>query len=127
MANRLRLSVTFRRAVSVERAIESVLSRRGQIDILVNNAGIAGRAAPIWEQTEEDWSRTIAINLTGVFHFCRLVAPHMLSRKYGRIVNIASIAGKEGNPNMVPYSASKRRSLHLLSHSVKKSRPAAFA
>jgi 2-dehydro-3-deoxy-L-rhamnonate dehydrogenase (NAD+) len=92
---------------SVERAIESVLSRTGRIDILVNNAGIAGRAAPIWEQTEEDWNRTIAINLTAVFHFCQLVAPHMLSRKYGRIVNIASIAGKEGNPNMVPYSASK--------------------
>ncbi len=92
---------------SVERAVESVLARTGQIDILVNNAGIAGRAAPIWEQTEEDWNRTIAINLTAVFHFCRFVAPHMLSRKYGRIVNIASIAGKEGNPNMVPYSASK--------------------
>jgi 3-oxoacyl-[acyl-carrier protein] reductase len=92
---------------SVEHAVEQVLSRTGQIDILVNNAGIAGRAAPIWEQTEEDWNRTIAINVTAVFHFCRLVAPHMLNRKYGRIVNIASIAGKEGNPNMVPYSASK--------------------
>lgn len=92
---------------SVERAIAGVLSRTGRIDILVNNAGIAGRAAPIWEQTEEDWDRMLAINLTGVFHFCRLVTPHMLARKYGRIVNIASIAGKEGNPNMVPYSASK--------------------
>jgi 3-oxoacyl-[acyl-carrier protein] reductase len=92
---------------SVERAVEGVLSRTGQIDILINNAGIAGRAAPIWEQTEEDWNRMIAINVTAVFHFCRLVSPHMLSRKYGRIVNIASIAGKEGNPNMVPYSASK--------------------
>lgn len=92
---------------SIERAVENVLTKTGQIDILVNNAGIAGRAAPIWEQTEEDWSRAIAINLTGVFRFCQLVAPHMLSRKYGRIVNIASIAGKEGNPNMVPYSASK--------------------
>ncbi|HEY2760441.1 MAG TPA: SDR family NAD(P)-dependent oxidoreductase [Pirellulales bacterium] len=92
---------------SIERAVESVLAKTGQIDILVNNAGIAGRAAPIWEQTEEDWSHAIAINLTSVFRFCQLVAPHMLRRKYGRIVNIASIAGKEGNPNMVPYSASK--------------------
>jgi 2-dehydro-3-deoxy-L-rhamnonate dehydrogenase (NAD+) len=92
---------------SVEGAIEHVLAKTGQIDILVNNAGIAGRAAPIWEQTEEDWNRMIAINLTSVFHFCQLVAPHMLSRRYGRIVNIASIAGKEGNPNMVPYSATK--------------------
>ena len=92
---------------SVERAVESVLTKTGQIDILVNNAGIAGRAAPIWEQTEEDWNRMIAINLTGVFRFCQLVVPHMLRRKYGRIVNIASIAGKEGNPNMIPYSATK--------------------
>ena len=92
---------------SIERAVENVLAKTGQIDILVNNAGIAGRAAPIWEQTEEDWSHAIAINLTSVFRFCQLVAPHMLRRKYGRIVNIASIAGKEGNPNMVPYSASK--------------------
>jgi 2-dehydro-3-deoxy-L-rhamnonate dehydrogenase (NAD+) len=92
---------------SVAGAIEHVVAKTGQIDILVNNAGIAGRAAPIWEQTEEDWNRMIAINLTSVFHFCRLVAPHMLSRRYGRIVNIASIAGKEGNPNMVPYSATK--------------------
>jgi len=95
------------RRESVERAVESVLTRTGQIDILVNNAGIAGRAAPIWEQTEDDWNRMIAINLTGVFRFCQLVVPHMLSRKYGRIINIASIAGKEGNPNMVPYSATK--------------------
>lgn len=92
---------------SIEQAVENVLAKTGQIDILVNNAGIAGRAAPIWEQTEEDWSRAIAINVTSVFRFCQLVAPHMLRRKYGRIVNIASIAGKEGNPNMVPYSASK--------------------
>ena len=84
-----------------------MLGKTGQIDILVNNAGIAGRAAPIWEQTEEDWQRMLAINLTSVFHFCRLVAPHMRKRSYGRIVNIASIAGKEGNPNMVPYSAAK--------------------
>jgi 2-dehydro-3-deoxy-L-rhamnonate dehydrogenase (NAD+) len=94
-------------AASVGRAVEAVLQKTGQIDILVNNAGIAGRAGYIWEQTDEDWQRTIAINLTGVFNFCRAVVPHMRSRSYGRIVNIASIAGKEGNPRMIPYSATK--------------------
>jgi len=94
-------------AASVARAVEQVLQRTGQIDILVNNAGIAGPAAYIWEQTDENWQRNLAINLTGVFNFCRAVVPHMRSRSYGRIVNIASIAGKEGNPRMVPYSATK--------------------
>jgi 2-dehydro-3-deoxy-L-rhamnonate dehydrogenase (NAD+) len=94
-------------AALVARAVEQVLQQTGQIDILVNNAGIAGPAAFIWEQTDEDWQRNIAINLTGVFNFCRAVVPHMRSRSYGRIVNIASIAGKEGNPRMTPYSATK--------------------
>jgi NAD(P)-dependent dehydrogenase (short-subunit alcohol dehydrogenase family) len=94
-------------ANSVRRAVEKVLQRTGQIDVLVNNAGIAGPAAYIWEQTDEDWQRNIAINLTGVFNFCRAVVPHMRSRSYGRIVNVASIAGKEGNPRMTPYSATK--------------------
>ena len=92
---------------SVRRAVQSVLDRLKQIDILVNNAGIAGRAAPVWEQTDEDWQRNIAVNLTGVFNMCRAVIPSMRSRRSGRIVNIASIAGKEGNPNMSPYSAAK--------------------
>jgi 3-oxoacyl-[acyl-carrier protein] reductase len=94
-------------AASVGRAVDQVLRQTGQIDILVNNAGIAGPAAFIWEQTDENWQRNIAINLTGVFNFCRAVVPHMRSRSYGRIVNIASIAGKEGNPRMIPYSATK--------------------
>ncbi len=92
---------------SVEAAVAEVVEKNGQVDILVNNAGIAGRAAPIWEQEDEDWSKVIAVNLTGVFLCCRAVMPHMRGRDYGRIVNIASLAGKEGNPNMVAYSASK--------------------
>jgi NAD(P)-dependent dehydrogenase (short-subunit alcohol dehydrogenase family) len=92
---------------SVEAAVAEVVEKSGQLDILVNNAGIAGRAAPIWEQEDEDWSKVIAVNLTGVFLCCRAVMPHMRGRDYGRIVNIASLAGKEGNPNMVAYSASK--------------------
>jgi NAD(P)-dependent dehydrogenase (short-subunit alcohol dehydrogenase family) len=92
---------------SVRNALNTVLDHAGKLDILVNNAGIAGRAAPIWEQTDEDWQATIAVNITGVFNFCRAVVPHMRTQGYGRIVNIASIAGKEGNPRMVPYSATK--------------------
>jgi NAD(P)-dependent dehydrogenase (short-subunit alcohol dehydrogenase family) len=94
-------------AASVGRAVDQVVKQTGQIDILVNNAGVAGPAAFIWEQTDENWQWNIAVNLTGVFNFCRAVVPHMRSRYYGRIVNIASIAGKEGNPRMIPYSATK--------------------
>jgi 3-oxoacyl-[acyl-carrier protein] reductase len=93
--------------VSVRAAVEAVVARTGRIDILVNNAGIAGKAAPIIEQQEDDWNRTIAVNMTGPFLCIRAVLPSMRERRYGRIVNIASIAGKEGNPNMVPYSATK--------------------
>lgn len=92
---------------SVRKAFDAVLRRAGRVDVLVNNAGIAGKAAPIVEQTEEDWLRIIAVNMTGVFHCTRAVLPGMRERRYGRIVNIASIAGKEGNPNMAPYSATK--------------------
>lgn len=92
---------------SVARMIDQVVAESGRIHILVNNAGIAGPAAYIWDQTDEDWQRNIAVNLTGTFNCCRAVVPHMRSQAYGRIVNIASIAGKEGNPRMVPYSATK--------------------
>lgn len=92
---------------SVQKAARFVLDRAGKIEILVNNAGIAGMAAPLWEQLEDDWDRVIAVNLKGTFNWCRAVIAQMRERKYGRIVNIASIAGKEGNPNMTAYSASK--------------------
>ncbi|MBI3875855.1 MAG: SDR family oxidoreductase, partial [Verrucomicrobia bacterium] len=71
------------------------------------NAGIAGRAAPLEQQSLEDWHRCIAVNMDGIFNFCKSVLPHMKERKYGRIVSIASIAGKEGNPNAAHYSAAK--------------------
>ena len=92
---------------SVERLVSAVLERTGRIDVLVNNAGIGGRAAPLWEQTDDDWRRVLDVNLTGVFYCCRAAIPHMRQRRYGRIVNVASVAGKEGNPNMTAYSASK--------------------
>ena len=92
---------------SVADMVERVVGESGQIHILVNNAGIGGSAAPVWEQSDEDWRKVIDVNLTGVFLCCRAVIPHMREHNYGRIINIASVAGKEGNPNMVAYSASK--------------------
>jgi 3-oxoacyl-[acyl-carrier protein] reductase len=92
---------------SVNTAVAEVLKRTGRVHVLVNNAGIAGKASPIADQTDEDFSKVMAINVNGVFYFCRAVIPHMREHKYGRIVNIASIAGKEGNPNMIAYSGSK--------------------
>ncbi len=92
---------------SVESATESTLAAFGKIDILVNNAGIAGTNAKTWETDPAEWQRVMAINLNGPFHCCHAVVPHMLKNGYGRIVNIASIAGKEGNPNAAHYSASK--------------------
>lgn len=91
----------------VEVVVEQTVAAWGRIDALVNCAGIAGRSAPLWEQGDDDWERMIAVNLNSVFYFCRAVIPHMRRQRYGRIVNIASIAGKEGNPNAVPYSATK--------------------
>jgi NAD(P)-dependent dehydrogenase (short-subunit alcohol dehydrogenase family) len=92
---------------SVQTAAKSAMERASKIEILVNNAGIAGLTAPLWEQPEDDWDRVVAVNLKGTFHWCRAVIGPMRQRQYGRIVNIASIAGKEGNPNMTAYSASK--------------------
>jgi 3-oxoacyl-[acyl-carrier protein] reductase len=88
-------------------AVAAAAAFGGRVDILVNNAGIAGRSAPSWEITLEEWTQLIQIDLTGVFLGCKSVLPGMIESGYGRIVNIASIAGKEGNPNAVPYSAAK--------------------
>ena len=93
--------------VSWDAAVRTAVETWGRVDILVNNAGIAGRSAPIWELAFEEWQQVIDIDLTGVFLGCRAVVPIMAERGYGRVVNIASIAGKEGNPNAVPYSAAK--------------------
>jgi NAD(P)-dependent dehydrogenase (short-subunit alcohol dehydrogenase family) len=95
------------RADSVEAGVQAALAAFGKIDLLVNNAGIAGANARLWETTPEEWRRVVEINLNGPFLCCRAVVPQMLKNGYGRIVNIASIAGKEGNPNAAHYSASK--------------------
>ncbi|HEY7540028.1 MAG TPA: 3-oxoacyl-ACP reductase FabG [Methylomirabilota bacterium] len=95
------------RTDDVERAVGAVHARWGRLDIVVNNAGITGGSKLTWELTDEDWSRVIACDLTSVFLVSRAAVRLMLPRKSGRIVNIASIAGKEGNPTLVPYSTAK--------------------
>jgi 3-oxoacyl-[acyl-carrier protein] reductase len=92
---------------SARQAVQSVLEREGRLDILVNNAGIAGLAAPVAEYPIDEWRRILSIDLDGVFYCCQAALPHMLERGSGRIVNIASISGKEGNPNMSAYSSAK--------------------
>ncbi len=92
---------------SVETARDATLKDFGRIDILLNNAGVAGANATTWDTSVEEWRRVMRINLDGPFICCKAVVPGMIKQDYGRIVNIASIAGKEGNPNAAHYSASK--------------------
>jgi len=92
---------------AVERAFVAATESFGGIGILVNNAGVNGPTVPTWEYPPEAWQRVLSVDLTGVFHCCRAIVPHMRANGYGRIVNIASIAGKEGNPNNSAYSAAK--------------------
>ncbi len=94
-------------ADAVARAAGATVEALGRIDILVASAGVAGPTKPLWECSPEEWRRVFDINIHGLFYCNRAVVPHMLRNDYGRIVNIASIAGKEGNPNASPYSASK--------------------
>ena len=100
-------SVNLADFVSVQAATTATAAAFGKIDILVNNAGITGGNAKTWELDPADWRRVMDINLHGPFYCCHSVVPHLLKNGYGRIVNIASIAGKEGNPNAAHYSASK--------------------
>lgn len=101
----LQVDVTSR--AQVEAAVRQVVDRHGRVDALVNSAGIAGRQGPMETQSEADLDQIWAVNVKGTYFACAAVHPHMAARGYGRIVNIASIAGKEGNPGLVPYSMTK--------------------
>ncbi len=92
---------------AVDRAAAETVAALGKVDILVNSAGIAGPIAKTWEHSHEDWEKVLRINLTGPYLCCKALVPGMIERNYGRIANIASIAGKDGNPNASAYSASK--------------------
>ena len=92
---------------NIEASANTVLQQFNSIDILVNNAGIAGPSFKSWDYPIKDWKQVIDIDLSGVFYCSKIIVPHMIKANYGRIVNIASIAAKEGNPNAMPYSAAK--------------------
>jgi 3-oxoacyl-[acyl-carrier protein] reductase len=94
-------------ADAVETATAQTLQALGRIDILVANAGITGPNVKLWEYPVAAWRQVMEVNLHGVFHCCKAIVPLMIQQNYGRIVNLASIAGKEGNPNASAYSASK--------------------
>jgi 3-oxoacyl-[acyl-carrier protein] reductase len=93
--------------VAVAAAATETSEKLGKVDVLVCSAGITGATVSIWEYPIDSWQRVVDINLNGLFYCCRAVVPHMLANDYGRIVNVASVAGKEGNPNASAYSASK--------------------
>ena len=107
LRNSFNLTVDVTSFENVSKAVETTLNQYRKIDILVNNAGIAGPSFKTWEYPNEEWQKIIDLDLTGVFYCCKAVVPIMQEQNYGRIVNISSIAGKEGNPNAMPYSAAK--------------------
>ena len=107
LKNTQKIEVDVSNYKSVENAFAESLTHENKIDILINNAGIAGPNFKTWDYPLEEWQKVIDIDLTGVFYCCKTVVPHFIKNNYGRIVNISSIAGKEGNPNAMPYSAAK--------------------
>ena len=105
--NIIKINVDVSNFDSVVSGFKSTLDQVGKVDILINNAGIAGPSHKTWDYPNEDWKKVIDIDLSGIFYTSKVVVPHMIENNYGRIVNISSIAGKEGNPNAMPYSAAK--------------------
>jgi NAD(P)-dependent dehydrogenase (short-subunit alcohol dehydrogenase family) len=107
LKNTQKIEVDVSNYKSVENAFAESLTHENKIDILINNAGIAGPNFKTWDYPLEEWQKVIDIDLTGVFYCCKTIVPHFIKNNYGRIVNMSSIAGKEGNPNAMPYSAAK--------------------
>ncbi len=107
LKNTQKIEVDVSNYKSVENAFAKSLTHENKIDILINNAGIAGPNFKTWDYPLEEWQKVIDIDLNGVFYCCKTIVPHFIKNNYGRIVNISSIAGKEGNPNAMPYSAAK--------------------
>jgi len=107
LENTLKINVDVSNFDSVVSGFKSTLDQVGKVDILINNAGIAGPSYKTWDYPNEDWKKVIDIDLSGIFYTSKVIVPHMIENNYGRIVNISSIAGKEGNPNAMPYSAAK--------------------
>jgi 3-oxoacyl-[acyl-carrier protein] reductase len=101
------INVDVSQAERVQEAFAQTVQTLGRVDVLVNNAGISGPNAVTWEYPVDAWEKVVSVNLTGTFLCCRTAVPHMIANGYGRIVNIASVAGKEGNPNAPAYSATK--------------------
>jgi 3-oxoacyl-[acyl-carrier protein] reductase len=99
--------------VTDEHAISQTVARIGRVDVLVNSAGVVGPNAPLTDIATQQWRRTFDVNVLGVFQMCRAVVPGMVDRGWGRIVNLASMAGKDGNPNLSAYSASKEAVIAL--------------
>ena len=107
LKNTQKIEVDVSNYKSVENAFAESFMYENKIDILINNAGIAGPNFKTWDYPLEEWQKVIDIDLSGVFYCCKTIVPHFIKNNYGRIVNISSIAGKEGNPNAMPYSAAK--------------------
>ena len=96
----------------IEQTINQITSKTN-IDILINNAGITGPTAPLWEYNVDEWNKIVQINLMGTFNCCRAIVPNMIKNNYGRIVNVASVAGKDGNANASAYSSGKAGAIGL--------------
>ena len=105
--NIIKIKVDITDFKDIENAFSQTLDQVSTVDILINNAGIAGPSYKTWEYPNKDWQNVLDVDVNGVFYCCKTIVPHMIKKNYGRIVNISSIAGKEGNPNAMPYSAAK--------------------
>ena len=99
--------------VSSFKDVEAAVSKISKIDILINNAGITGPTMPLWEYDVEMWNKIVKINLSGTFNCCKAIVPNMITNNYGRIVNVASVAGKDGNANASAYSSGKAGAIGL--------------